>query len=89
MPTREDIKPQVIHKLEIKTNEKDIKESDDLTNDLNMTDTGKESMSEPYSRITKKYDGKSISTIEAKKLKSVKESIDLVHKKSNKKMERK
>lgn len=60
-----------------------IKESHRLQQDLDMGPTYRAGMALPYSRICGRYKGDWIRISEARALKTVKASIDLVHERAN------
>ena len=85
MPTRAEIKPQVEEKIAAAADEDpaNVKEKHRLWEDLGLGSTVRKALGHPYTKISKKYGGKAITLTEAGKLKTVKQSIDLVHKRSN------
>lgn len=84
MSDRETIKVEVIKVLKRHTGKSDIKEFHHLTYDHEMPTNKKKVMALYYSEISSEYGGYTVTTNEAKKLKTVKESIDLVYEKANK-----
>ncbi len=83
MPTRKEIKDQIIEKLSNFLERNKIKEDEKLFEDLGMGPIIRKAMAIPYTKISRKYDkGLTVSMEEAGKLKTVKETIDLVFKKS-------
>lgn len=86
MPSRKEIKLQVIQKIAVVMHipEEDIKEDHRLKEDLGMGELVKKAMATPYTKISKQYpEGKRVSIREAGALNTVGESIDLVCKKAN------
>jgi hypothetical protein len=86
MPTREEIKPRVIDKIKAVTDEDNLVENEgsDLQRDLGMGATLKKAMAVPYTKIAKSYpNGIRVSMSDAAACKTVKDSIDLVYKRSN------
>jgi hypothetical protein len=86
MPNREEIKVRVIDKIKAVTDEDNLAENEmsDLKSDLGMGATLKKAMSVPYTKIAISYStGISITMADAGKCKTVKDSIDLVHKRAN------
>ena len=85
MPTRADIKPDVIHVLAAVAwvDESSIKEPSKLFEDLGLGPLVRKALSVPFSEISRQYEsGKNVSQAAAGKLKTVKESIDLVLKRA-------
>lgn len=89
MPTRDEIKPQVIAKLNAVTDPKPLltlttDESLNLFDELGMTATLKKAMGVPYTKISSKYDGGlGVSMSDAGKCETLKDSIELVFKRAN------
>jgi hypothetical protein len=86
MPTRNEIKPLVIEKIQAVTEEDDLakNESSILWDDLGMGPTVKKAMGLPYSKISQKYPGGlAVSMTAAGECKTVGDSIDLVFNRSN------
>lgn len=88
MPTRDEIKPQVIAVINAVTiPDKPITDQTDekldLSDDLGMTATLKKAMGVPYTKISKKYDGFGVSMTDAGKCATLGNSIDLVFKRAN------
>jgi len=87
MPTRDEIKPRVIGAIKaVTTGEDDLveKEESDLQRDLGMGAIVKEGLAVSYSKITKSYKtGIGVSISDSGDCKTVKDSIDLVFKRSN------
>ena len=82
--TREVIKKSVIKKLKSFAEPADpIVEEMHLQRDLDLGPTFRQALALPYTKISKRYGGYVIRGTEAKALKLVKDSIDLVHKKAN------
>ena len=85
MVARTTIKSHVIKVLSAVSNipAKKIKEPDKLKQNLKLTSLMIKALAAPYTAISKKYGGSAITQSEAGKLKTVKASINLVHKKAN------
>jgi hypothetical protein len=86
MVSRDVIKPQVIKCIQAVTSEPALaeNESSDLTRDLGMSQMVKEAMAVPYTKIAKSYpNGIEVTQSDAGGCKTVKDSIDLVHKRAN------
>ena len=85
MPSRDEIKPLVIEKIEaVVEPDFKVKEDHDLFVDLGMGATVKKAMGVPYTKISKKFEkGLTVSMMDAGKCRTVKNSIDLVHKRAN------
>jgi len=86
MPSRDDIKPQVIQKIArvAERPSEEIHEQDRLWEDLDMVPLLRKTMAKPYTKIAKKYEGGlPIGMDEAESLDTVKASIDLVTKRAN------
>ena len=83
--SREEIAKRVIAKIEaVAEPDEKVDETDDLEVDLGMTSTIRAAMALPYSKISKSFpSGLPIRILEARALGTVKQSIDLVHKRSN------
>ena len=84
--TREEIKPQVIGVLVAMTQTKGITEPMTLWPKLRMGPLQRAALSLPFSKISAKYDGLSMSDDSTRKLKDVKSAIDLVYARSNGRM---
>lgn len=85
MPSRKVIKPQVLTKISVITGvaKAEIKEKDRLFQDLGMGPTVRKAMGLPYTKIATKYAGGLHVTMKsAGALVRVKNSIDLVTKRS-------
>jgi len=80
---RPTIATEVIQKLDVVTEKPAITEADKLSADLRMGPTVRKAMALPYSKISARFGGKPVTQAEAGNLKTVKASIDLVHKKAN------
>jgi hypothetical protein len=81
---RPTIKAEVIAKLTATVEPaNDITEGMDLADDLGMAGLYRRAMAMPYSKIATRYGGKPVKLQEAQDLVTVKESIDLVHKRAN------
>jgi hypothetical protein len=85
MPTRDEVKPHVIEKLLLTTHKpKATQESSNLANDLVMSPPLIRAMWHPYSNISKSYpEGIGVTQTDASNCKTVKDSIDVVFKRSN------
>jgi hypothetical protein len=85
MPTREEVKPRVVEKLLMATHKPAANnEASDLSNDLVMSSQLKKAMGIPYSNISRSYPaGITVSMTDAGDCTTVKDSIDLVFKRSN------
>ena len=85
MVARTTIKEEVTHVLAAVSNlpVDEISESDSLKNDLLLSAAMINALAHPYTLISQSYGGRRITIIEAGKLKTVKASIDLVHKRAN------
>ena len=89
--SREEIKPQVIDEIKeildfLGENIPDeIKETFQLDNDLNITNPGKLRLISGFNDIIENYQGNLINPFEAGGIKTVKQSIDLVYKRANRK----
>lgn len=81
MTERNDIKRKVIHNIAIVSgdNETKIKESDKLESDLGITIDRRGALAPGFKKIAQKYRPQAtVNKTECKKLKTVKECIDLV-----------
>jgi len=86
MPSRTEIKPLVIQKLQVVTEEdqRATVESSDLEIDLGMPAYAKKGMALAYTKISRRYlGGRPVSATEAGECKKVKDAIDLVHTRAN------
>jgi hypothetical protein len=85
MPSRSEIKPQVVAKIAGMAHLPPAKvaESHALEDDLGMTATVRRAMALPYNRIVEAYSGRRVTMDEAGGLETVRESIDLVTAKAN------
>jgi len=86
MPSRAQIKPQVIGRIAeaAERSPKTIREKDRLWEDLDLGPLLKKAMSVPYTKITQQFaGGLPISMDEAENLETVKSSIDLVTRRAN------
>lgn len=86
MPTRDEIKPLVIEKIQVVTEEDELAkiETSNLWDDLGMGPTVKKAMGLPYTKISQKYPGGlDVSMTDAGACTTVGDSIDLVFKRSN------
>jgi len=86
MPSRDEIKPQVIEAIDQarQTSGQALQETDRLWEDLDMGPLLRKAMSKRYTKIAKKYkDGLPISMQEAEDLETVGASIDLVSRRAN------
>lgn len=82
--SRTQIAKLVIEKLKAVSHTKDeIDEDDRLWQDLGMGPIVRQAMAMPYSRITAEHGGVPVTPSAAGKLKTVGESIDLVHKRAS------
>jgi hypothetical protein len=86
MVSRDEIKPQVIKCIQAVTSEPALAENEnsDLSRDLGMSPKVKECMGVSYTKIAKSYTtGNEVTQSDAGGCKTVKDSIDLVHKRAN------
>ncbi len=82
--SRGTIAPLVIAKIDaVAEPGRPIKETDRLLEDLGMTAGIRRAMALPFTKISKRFGGKLVRMSKSKKLKKVKDAIDLVHKKAN------
>jgi hypothetical protein len=82
--SREEIAPQVTGKIRSVGNlHFDPKEGDGLFEDLRMGPPIRRALALPFSRISKRNGGQTISGDEAERLRTVGESIDLVFRRAN------
>lgn len=86
MPSRDEIKPLVIEKIQAVTEEDALaqNEASRLWEDLGMSATVRKAMGLPYTKITRRYAGGiPVSMTDAGDCKTVADSIDLVFKRAN------
>lgn len=82
--SREEIKPQVIMKLEVFAGPgAKITESTHLQRDLGMGPTYRAAMAMPYTKISKRYCGYVVKMSETRNLTDVRQSITLVYRRAN------
>jgi hypothetical protein len=82
---RHTIKKKVVRILSAVSNKpkSKIREKDSLKKQLLLSSAMIKALAAPYTEVSKSHGGKRITISEAGKLETVKESIDLVHKKAN------
>lgn len=82
---RDEVKPKVIQKIADKVlkDPSEIQETQRLEIDLGMTLLLRQSMADPYTKISQSFGGKPISIEGAGKLETVAASIDLVLSRAN------
>lgn len=85
MVARSTIKKKVVNVLAAVSTvpAKDIKEPHKLKRDLGLSSAMRAALASPYTKISKHHGGSRITISEARNLKTVKASIDLVHKRAN------
>lgn len=83
MPSRGAIKKEVVKVMEHVSRHSPISEDNKLWEDLGMGSILRKALAVPYTRLSEEYGGLRITMSEAEELTTVRESIDLVHKRSN------
>jgi len=86
MPSRAPIKLKVLNVIAaIAHRSKDsVQESQTLDGDLGLGGTVRAALAVPFTRIAREYpEGKRVTILEARALKTVQEAIDLVHARAN------
>lgn len=84
MPTRDEVKPQVLAALRAATGKTVVREPQTLWENLGMGPAARKAMAIPYTKLSTQYaNGIAVSITAAGKLKTVKDSIDLVERRAN------
>lgn len=84
--SREKIKEEVLEKLRsFGEPDFEITEQTDLQVDLGLSSTLRQALALPFTKISSRFGGYAIRIFEARELRLVKQCIDLVHKRANRK----
>jgi hypothetical protein len=84
--SRDEIRPEVVHVLEVVSRRQNITDGMTLWPGLRLPPLVRGALSFPFSAISAEYGGLGISTDASRGLKDVKEAVDLVYKRANRKL---